>query len=53
MDENKIKLYDADKHLDVAEFVISFVQDNPFTVALGVVGVCIGVILDKKFKEMK
>lgn len=36
--------------LDIVDFVIQRIKDNPFAVTMGAIGVCLGILLDERRK---
>lgn len=52
-DENKMVV--KREEYPLTQFIIDVIKDNPLAFACGVVGICIGIMLDekRKNKEMK
>lgn len=48
MDDNTFSIVEPNNNYQLAEFVIDTIKENPFAVALGILGLCIGVFLDNK-----
>ena len=51
VDENKMVV--EHEEYPLTQFIIGVIKDNPLAFACGVVGLCIGMMLDEKRKNSK
>jgi hypothetical protein len=50
--ENNIEVVEKEQ-IQVANFIIELIKENPFAVAFGAMGICIGILIDDRRRIRK